>query len=345
MDNQKKYNIRGASMSLGGAWVAELTQQEEERLTELANEMVAQGIALAIAAGNSGSYGTIGTPGAAKDVITVGATEHDRELAVYSSKGPTHEGEVKPNVAAVGSSVWSVDSDHNIQGETTYVAMSGTSMATPMVAGIVALMYEAEPDIQPLGVRQILEETSEFRWLSHPVRPNNDYGWGFVEADAALDRVVELDPTLNITIDPETPKVVFSEDQGNQTVKVTRYQARVGEDLRFIVGGDADFLEWRDVDLEDNWHEVHAHDGFAIGVNAAQFGVDSNETHNNMSIWVRAVSDDGVSSPTHVNLHIDLTSAPSDEDEGIPTYVFLLLGLIMVAAVAGYYFGTQRESD
>ena len=345
MDNQKKYNIRGASMSLGGIAYVELTQQEEERLTELANEMVAAGIALAIAAGNSGTYGTIGTPGAAKDVITVGATEHDRELAIYSSKGPTHEGEIKPNVAAIGSSVWSVDNDHNLQGESTYMAMSGTSMATPLVAGIVALMYEAEPDMQPLGVRQILEETSEFRWLSHPVRPNNDYGWGFVEADAAMDRVIELDPTLNITIDPGTPKIDFYEEQGNQTVKVTRYQARVGDDLNFIVGGDAYALEWRDVDLDDSWHEVHAHDGFSIGVNGAQFGVDRNETHNNMSIWVRAVSDDGVSSPTHINLHIDLTAVSEDDDDGIPAYVYLLIGLIVAAGAIGFAVGRRNDSD
>jgi len=345
IDNQKEYNIRAASMSLGGAWVAELTQEEEERLTELANEMVAAGITLTIAAGNSGTYGTIGTPGAAKDVITVGATDHDRDLAIYSSKGPTHEGEIKPNVAAIGSNVWSVDNDHNVQGESTYVSMSGTSMATPMVAGIVALMFEAMPDMNPMMARQILEETSEFRWLSHPVRPNNDYGWGFVEADAAMDRVVELDPSLNITVDPDTPLKVFQEEHGNQTVNITRYQAVVGGKLNFIVEGDAHSLEWRDVDLEDNWHTVHAHDGYFIEVNKAQFGVDSNETHNNMSIWVRAVSDSGVSAPTHLNLHVDMSSPSEEDDEGIPTYVFLLLVLILVAAVAGYYIGTRREES
>ena len=82
IDNQIKYNIRSASMSLGGAWVSELTQEQEERVTTLANEMVAHGIALMIAAGNSAAYGTIGTPGAAKDVITVGATEDSRRAVV-----------------------------------------------------------------------------------------------------------------------------------------------------------------------------------------------------------------------------------------------------------------------
>ena len=140
IDNQIKYNIRSASMSLGGAWVSELTQEQEERVTTVANEMVAAGISLMIAAGNSAAYGTIGTPGAAKDVITVGATEDSRQLAVYSSKGPTHEGQIKPNVAAIGSAVMSVEAN-TANG---YVSMSGTSMATPLVEAIwmISLQYQ-----------------------------------------------------------------------------------------------------------------------------------------------------------------------------------------------------------
>ena len=161
--------------------------------------MVAAGISLMIAAGNSAGYGTIGTPGAAKDVITVGATEDSKDLAVYSSKGPTHEGQIKPNVAAIGSAVMSVEANSG----NGYASYSGTSMATPMVAGMAVLLLQANPDLQPLMIRTILESTSEFKWLSHPVRPNNDYGWGFVLMDAALE---ELDKLQAIAQAPDADK-------------------------------------------------------------------------------------------------------------------------------------------
>ena len=228
IDNQIKYNIRSASMSLGGPWMAELTQEQEERVTTLANEMVAHGISLMIAAGNSAAYGTIGTPGAAKDVITVGATEDSRQLAVYSSKGPTHEGQIKPNIAAIGSAVMSVEANSG----NGYVSMSGTSMATPMVAGMAVLLHQANPDLQPLMIRSILETTAEYKWLSHPVRPNNDYGWGFVEMDMALEEAIKYDASISVELDPETPMIYYDgneTDGGNDTA--SRYFAHENGDL------------------------------------------------------------------------------------------------------------------
>ncbi len=342
IDNQEKFNIRAASMSLGGVWLIELTQQQEERLTHLANEMVAHGIALCIAAGNSGTYGSIGTPGAAKDVITVGATEHDRELAIYSSKGPTHEGEIKPNVAAIGSNVWSVQAN-SYNG---YTSMSGTSMATPNVAGMAALMLQANPDLHPLMVRSIMESTSEFRWLSHPVRPNNDYGWGFVEADAAMVEVVNTDPNLNISIDAETPTITFTEeftdDEGNNhTVNRTLYKVELGENMTFHVEGNATHIEWRNVDLSDTWHEIEAVDGeWLIPFNDVQFNEESN-----VSLWVRAKGADGVSAPVYIHVHVHERSASSEDDDiAILTYLIPTMG-IMAAVVIGYIIGRKKLEE
>ena len=140
---------------------------EEDSVNRYANNMTANGITMLIAAGNTAGPGTIGTPGSAEDVITVGALDKDTTIAEYSSEGPTEENRVKPNLAFVGSDVMSTQ--HN-SGD-GYVAFSGTSMATPGVAGTVALMLQANPDLSPFDVRNILQETATYRWCTYPLSP------------------------------------------------------------------------------------------------------------------------------------------------------------------------------
>lgn len=307
-------------MSLGGVWLVELTQEQEERITHLANEMVAAGISLMIAAGNSAGYGTIGTPGAAKDVITVGSTEDSKELAVYSSKGPTHEGQIKPNVAAIGSAVMSVEANSG----NGYASYSGTSMATPVVAGMAALLLQANPDLQPLMIRTILESTSEYRWLSHPVRPNNDYGWGFVLMDAALDEAIQYDASLSINISADTSVIYYEgneTDGGNDTA--SRFYVRENEKLNFDVEGNISHIEWRDIMIEDVWHTVDSIS--AIDVMETQLGT------GNHTIWVRAVSSVGISAPVTVPLNIDDAKPPSEEEAPSLNFSFVVLTSLLVA--------------
>ncbi len=341
IDKREEFNIRAATMSLGGVWLIELTQSQEERLTTLANTMVHEGIALCIAAGNDGLYGTIGTPGAARDVITVGATDHNRDLAVYSSKGPTYEGLIKPNVAGVGGGagfgsggVMSVAANSGDQ----YTAMSGTSMATPMVAGIMTVILEANPDLDPLTVRSILEYTSEYRWLTDPSRPNNDYGWGFVEADAALEAALLVDPSLKISLDPEPERQNFTND--NQTRSI--YVAQQYDTLTFSVEGNASNLEWRNVD-GGGWREgddLSKDDGYMeIVLDGTIFPV------GNHSFWVRATGPDGVSNPVHVEIHISegQESKGSSGDDDEMDYTFPLIGIVVVVAAVAFIFGRKSS--
>jgi len=319
IDNQEKYNIRAASMSLGGVWLVELTQEQEERITHLANEMVAAGISLMIAAGNSGGYGTIGTPGAAKDVITVGSTEDSKELAVYSSKGPTHEGQIKPNVAAIGSAVMSVEANSG----NAYASYSGTSMATPMVAGMAALLLQANPDLQPLMVRSILESTAEYKWLSHPVRPNNDYGWGFVLMDAALEEAIKYDPSLSINLSADTSVIYYEgneTDGGNDTA--SRFFVYENQNLEFVTEGNISHIEWRNVLIEDIWHTVDSID--KIDVMQTQLGT------GNHTIWVRAVSSEGISAPLTVPLNIGEAQASKSQDTPGFSLIFVVFSLVIV---------------
>jgi len=308
-------------MSLGGVWLIELTQEQEERITHLANEMVAAGISLMIAAGNSVGYGTIGTPGAAKDVITVGATEDSKDLAVYSSKGPTHEGQIKPNVAAIGSAVMSVEANSG----NGYASYSGTSMATPMVAGMAVLLLQANPDLQPLMIRTILESTSEFKWLSHPVRPNNDYGWGFVLMDTALEEAIQYDASLSINISADTSVIYYEgneTDGGNDTA--SRFYVHENEKLYFDVEGNASHIEWRNILIENIWHSVDSLS--EIDVMETQLGT------GNHTIWVRAInSEGGISAPVTVPLNIDDSVQSKKEDSPSLPFSFAILASSMVA--------------
>ena len=89
VDKRHEFNIRAASMSLGGPGVIEWTSSEEESVNRMANEMMRSGIALFIAAGNAAVSAQIGTPGSAEDVITVGSLDKNTAIAIYSSQGPT----------------------------------------------------------------------------------------------------------------------------------------------------------------------------------------------------------------------------------------------------------------
>jgi len=340
IDHMEEFNIRAATMSLGGPWLYELTQSQEDRLTEMANRMVHAGIALCVAAGNDGAYGTVGTPGAARDVITVGATDHHRELAIYSSKGPTHEGLIKPNVAGVGGGagvgsggVMSVAANTG----TEYTAMSGTSMATPMVAGIMTVILEANPDLDPLTVRSVLEYTSEFRYLAQPIRPNNEYGWGFVEADAALEEALTIDPNLRIALDPEPERRNFSDNR-------SRYVAEQYDALTFTVEGNASYLEWRYVD-GGGWRQgddVDPDDGLMEIVLEAEVFPEGNH-----SFWVRATGPDGVSNPVHVEIHISEGRPQGDkgssDDSGMEIALPLIGVMIVGVAAVAFIFGRKSS--
>ena len=257
VDHRYEFNIRAASMSLGGPGPIEWTSDEEDSVNRYANEMVRAGITMLIAAGNSVASAQIGTPGSAEDVITVGALDKDTSIAVYSSQGPTEEGRVKPNVAFVGSDVMSAQ--HN-SGD-GYVAFSGTSMATPGVAGTVALMLQANPDLSPFDVRNILQETATYRqchymFANEPCvedqipknRQNNVYGHGHVEALAAVmeaaQRDYQFDTSVNVVVETEAGK----DD---------RIHLMPGDGIEIALTGYADTVQWRSNHLRDDWANLH----------------------------------------------------------------------------------------
>ena len=272
VDYRYEYNIRAASMSLGGPGPIEWTSDEEDSVNRFANEMVRAGISMLIAAGNSAGPGTIGTPGSAEDVITVGALNKNTAIAEYSSEGPTEEARVKPNIAFVGSDVMSTQ--HN-SGD-GYVAFSGTSMATPGVAGTVALMLQANPDLSPFDVRNILQETATYRechymGANQPCaedlipknRQNNVYGHGHVEALGAVMEAAQRDYQLDTSIAVSLSTQVGIDD---------RIHLMPGDALEMQLNGSVDTVQWRSNHLRHDWVNIET---FIPGENSASLDLAS----------------------------------------------------------------------
>jgi len=196
-------------------------------VTELTNDVGNWGQAFqapipAYVAGDS-QYG-VGEPACTESAIAVAAYNAEAlnpsgtmwvngEIASFSSKGPTIDGRIKPDIAAPGVSVTSSISSFtnanytsvqniSFQGNTyPFAKFSGTSMSAPAVSGIVAMMLEADPTLTPAEVREILMLTA--RTDNHtgaiPIGGSVQWGAGKVNAYAAVREVLGLNGV------PETP--------------------------------------------------------------------------------------------------------------------------------------------
>lgn len=143
-----------------------------------ADRMASLGIVITSAAGNNGpGSSTITAPGDADSIITVGAVNAYGTVASFSSRGPTADSRIKPEIVALGTGVWCATSS----GVSTYGYGNGTSVATPIVAGISALLLQARPYLGPMDVREAFMNTASRR-----TAPNNDVGWGVPNLFAAL---------------------------------------------------------------------------------------------------------------------------------------------------------------
>lgn len=129
----------------------------DDAVSQAVDAAVDAGVVVAVAAGNTGDQGffTIGSPGTARKAITVGASAKNDTLASFSSNGPVSQGWLlKPDLLAPGVSIQST-----IPG-VSYAHYSGTSMATPHIAGGAALLRQLHPDWSPLHVKAVLMNTA-----------------------------------------------------------------------------------------------------------------------------------------------------------------------------------------
>jgi serine protease AprX len=168
--------------------------------------LIAGGIVFVAAAGNDGSLGCgsiTNAPGTLDNVLTIGSTTSSDLMSGFSGRGPvtagTGTGTVnKPDVVAPGSNVRSITN----ASDTVYGSMSGTSMATPHVAGAVALMMQVNPGLKgnPAAVANLLRSTAVPLTSSTQVCggipsttfPNPVQGFGQIDMVAALNKAEKI---------------------------------------------------------------------------------------------------------------------------------------------------------
>jgi len=147
-----------------------------------ANIATEKGLLVVTSASNRGEedyFNIIGAPADA-NVLSVGAVDRNRNYASFSSRGPSADGRVKPDVAAQGLEVVAIDQFNNL------VQASGTSFASPILAGSVASFWQADPSLSNLEVMQLVKEASSLFSV-----PNIRLGYGIPDFRNALSNLIE----------------------------------------------------------------------------------------------------------------------------------------------------------
>ncbi|RZT78818.1 subtilisin family serine protease [Micromonospora violae] len=183
----REQKARVVSMSLGG----EATDGSDPMSQAVERLSAETGALFVIAAGNSGPA-TIGSPGAADSALTVGAVDNTDHLADFSSQGPrAGDGGLKPEITAPGVDILAARSHFVRGGSGDYTLMSGTSMATPHVAGTAALVAAAHPDWTGQRIKEALVSTVK----ATPEYTPYQAGAGRVDAVAAVHATVFATPS------------------------------------------------------------------------------------------------------------------------------------------------------
>ena len=162
------------------------------KVTIAANLAVQKGMPVVIAAGNLGAQpmndafglpGRITPPADGFDVLAIGAVDRHGQVLPFSSRGPTFDGRIKPDLMAMGAEVTSIDSRTRSGFSSSH---AGTSSATPLAAGAVALLMEAFPLATAQDIVHTLRMTA-----SQSDKPDNTAGYGIIRARAAYNKLFD----------------------------------------------------------------------------------------------------------------------------------------------------------
>ncbi|MFD5570008.1 S8 family serine peptidase [Streptomyces cadmiisoli] len=186
---------RVISMSLGSG----VNADGDTVLARAVNELSAEtGALFTIAAGNDGpGPQTVRSPGTADAALTVGAVDSSDALADFSSRGPRYgDDALKPEITAPGVGILAARSQYSSNGSGPYMSASGTSMATPHVAGMAALVAAAHPDWSGSRIKDALVSTAKDTGISV-----DDGGNGRVDA-TAVNATLTATGTIDAGIHP-----------------------------------------------------------------------------------------------------------------------------------------------
>ena len=164
--------------------------------TQAARVAAQKGLLVVTSAGNEGAspWRYITAPADADSVLAAGAVDATGQLAFFSSRGPTADGRIKPEVVAMGQGTRIIRPDGNLGGA------SGTSFAAPLITSLAACLWQARPSLHAQALRKVIIESAD-RYSN----PDTAYGYGLPDGAQALARLTALaesPPTLAPRLSP-----------------------------------------------------------------------------------------------------------------------------------------------
>jgi serine protease AprX len=203
----------------------------------------------------------LNAPGDADSIVAVGATFGDGPLASFSLTGPTYDGRIKPEVVAPGVN------DFAVSGDSDYTPYyTGTSAATPLAAGVAALVLSANPTMTPMQVRaRMLSTTRHYSDGSSRTQsyPNNYYGWGLLDASGAVGDLGGGSVPSRFVLHNNYPNpfngstTFIVEAPGEQEIELAIYDL-LGRRVRTLYKGKSrtgiNFFEWSDARNDGGTH-------------------------------------------------------------------------------------------
>ena len=175
LNMKRVYRIAVVNISVG--MFPKVDVQERNRLIQGVEQLWDEGIVVVAAAGNNGPKpGSITYPGISRKIITVGTVQEQSAQRHFSGRGPTPFCVMKPEIIAPGLNIISCKN-----AQRGYVSKSGTSMATPVVAGAVCKLLEKYPDFSPVQVKMRLHDTVRDLGLAKSIQ-----GWGQIWIERLL---------------------------------------------------------------------------------------------------------------------------------------------------------------